>query len=148
MIDKVFRHSAVRYLLVGLLSYLTDAGSLWLLHGVLSVPLAVATTVAYAASFVVNFGLNRNVVFPDGRDRGRGISRQLVRYVILVVANYLATLAIVLGLADAGLNYLAAKTIAVVVIAIGNYFAYRYWVFAASARATPVPARGEQLERK
>src|SRR5262245_13510335 len=112
LITSILRHSALRYVLVGGLSYITDAGSLWLLHGVLGVPLAAATTVAYAVSFAVNFGLNRSVVFPGGR----GMGTQLVRYVLLVVANYLVTLVLVLGLSGAGLNYLAAKTVAVILI--------------------------------
>lgn len=142
MIREILRHSAARYVLVGGLSYLTDVGGLWLLHGVAGVPLAVATTVAYAASFAVNFGLNRRVVFPGGARMGA----QLLRYVILVVANYLATMVMVLGLSGAGLNYLAAKTVTVVVLAIANYFLYRHWVFA--TRPTPLAERPEPLERE
>lgn len=142
MFRELLRHSAARYVLVGGLSYVTDAGGLWLLHGVAGVPLAAATTVAYAASFAVNFGLNRRVVFPGGR----GMGTQLFRYVILVVANYIATMVVVLGLTGAGLNYLAAKTVAVVVIAVANYFLYRHWVFA--TRRPPLAARPEPLERE
>jgi putative flippase GtrA len=142
VIRELLRHSAARYVLVGGLSYVTDAGGLWLLHGVAGVPLAAATTVAYAASFAVNFGLNRSVVFPGGARMGP----QLVRYVILVIANYLATMVMVLGLSGAGLNYLAAKTVTVVVLAIANYFLYRHWVFA--TRRTPLAGRSEPLERE
>ncbi|WP_186315806.1 GtrA family protein [Catellatospora sichuanensis] len=129
MIRHFFRHSAVRYLTVGGLSYVTDAGGLWLLHGVLSVPLGLAATLAFLGAFVVNFGLNRSMVFPSA-GQGNPFSAQLVRYVLLVIANYLLTLVLVLGLTGIGMNYLAAKTFAVVVIAVGNYFAYRHWVFA------------------
>ncbi|MEV0454675.1 GtrA family protein [Catellatospora methionotrophica] len=129
MIRHFFSHSAVRYLTVGGLSYVADAGGLWLLHGVLSVPLGVAATISFCAAFVVNFGLNRTLVFSStGQDNP--VSGQLVRYVLLVVANYLLTLVLVLGLTGVGLNYLVAKTFAVVAIAVGNYFAYRHWVFA------------------
>ena len=40
------------------------------------------------------------------------------------------TLAIVTGLTAAGMYYLLAKFVAIVVIACINYVAYRTWVFA------------------
>jgi putative flippase GtrA len=145
VLTRILRHSTVRYLLVGGLSYLTDIGMLWLLHSALSVSLAIATALAYATGFVVNFGINRTMVFPGGP----GLGTQLFRYVTLVVANCLTTLAVVLGLSTAGLNYLAAKTIAVVLLAIANYSAYRHWVFGRPATTARVePLVNEPLEQE
>jgi putative flippase GtrA len=121
----VSSHNATRFLLVGGASYLFDVGSLILFHGVLNISLPVATTMAFAATLGVNFGLNRAFAF---RSQGL-IGRSLMRYLVLVAINYVATLLLVTGLTAAGLSYVVAKTGATVVIAIGNYFAYRWWVF-------------------
>jgi putative flippase GtrA len=135
------RHSAVRFLLVGGVSYLFDAGSLYLLHGVARLSLALATTLAFGLNLAVNFGLNRLLTFHGATEGAAG--RQLARYLVLVGANFLTTFVLVNGLAALGMNYLVAKTIATVLNAVGNYFAYRLWVFRLPAAdpVEPVPVR-------
>lgn len=133
------RHSAVRFLLVGGVSYLFDAGSLYLLHGVARLPLGLSTTLAFGLNLAVNFGLNRVMTFHGASEGAAG--RQLARYLVLVGVNFVTTFSIVTGLAALGLNYLVAKTIATVLNAVGNYFAYRHWVFRGPAQdpVEPVP---------
>jgi putative flippase GtrA len=123
-----------RFLLVGVLSYLTDAGSLALLHGGAGVPLLVATSIAFALGLGVNYGLNRVLTF--GSDAL--IRYEVPRYLLLVVANYVITLGLVGGLTAAGLPYLASKTVSTAVLAVANFVAYRSWVFR--------PGRGGQPE--
>lgn len=121
----VSSHNASRFLLVGGVSYLFDIGSLIMFHGVLRIALGVATTMSYAATLGVNFGLNRAFAFRSGGLIGRA----LVRYLALVAVNYVVTLLLVTGLTAAGMSYVAAKTQATVMIAVTNYFVYRWWVF-------------------
>lgn len=123
---RATRSSVLRFLAVGGLSYVVDAGTLAALHGGLGVPLLAATSVAFATGLAVNFGLNRTVVFAA---RSGGLPGQFTRYLVLVGVNYLLTLLIVGGLAALGVNYLLAKTIAVALNAMLNYTAYRFWVF-------------------
>jgi putative flippase GtrA len=95
------------------------------LHGVLGISLAIATSVAFLATLAVNFGLNKVFSF-----RSSGLIRPaIVRYLLLVLVNYGATLLIVTGLTAAGLSYVVAKTLATVLNAVLNYLAYRHWVF-------------------
>jgi putative flippase GtrA len=115
----------VRFVLVGGLSLVADAGSLFLFHGVLHVWLALATAMAYGVAFVVNFGLNRAWVFKAGGS----VTSQLQRYVALVVANLLATVLAVQWLAWAGMPYMNAKLATAVVLAIVNFFVSRRWIF-------------------
>jgi putative flippase GtrA len=115
----------VRYVAVGLLSFVVDAGTLWILYHVVGLPLWVATTSGFWLSFLVNFAANKYFTF-GMRSGGRG---QLVRYGVLVGLNYLATLGIVTGLAALGAPALLAKTVAVALLTIVNYFTYRFWVF-------------------
>jgi len=119
------RGEFTRFLLVGALSVGVDTGSLVLLRELAGLPLAVATTLAFGITLVVNFSLNMGFVFGV---RGR-LAGRLLRYGALVVANYLLTLLLVLGIAALGVNYVVGKLIAVAVCALVNFVAYRHWVF-------------------
>lgn len=127
------RHSATRFLAVGVLSYAFDLGVLAALHGGLGVPLALATTLAFLSTLALNFGLNKVFAFRSTALAGPAF----VRYLVLVAVNYATTLIMVTGLAWLGLSYLLAKTLAVIVNAVLNYFAYRYWVFHNPAASPP-----------
>jgi putative flippase GtrA len=118
---------ALRFLLVGMASAGTDVALLAALHGLAGMPLLAATTLAFWASLAVNFALNRGWVFPGGSGSVRG---QAARYLFLVGVNYLATLALVGGLAAAGVPYMLAKVVALVSIACWNFVLYRRWIFA------------------
>ena len=118
---------ALRFLVVGVVSAGTDLVLLAGLHGVAGVPLLVATTLAFWTSLAVNFALNRGWVFPGASGSVRG---QAARYLFLVGLNYLATLALVGGFTAAGVPYLLAKVVALVMIACWNFVLYRRWIFA------------------
>ena len=121
--------SFVRFFVVGILSLIADAGSLYVLHGVLHIWLPVATATAYGIAFVVNFGLNKIWVF-----RAPGaMGRQLQRYVGLVVVNLVVTVCAVQALTWLGMQYLAAKLFVAVILAVVNFFVSRRWIF------VPVP---------
>ncbi|MGD6756257.1 GtrA family protein [Streptomyces sp. BH105] len=123
--------------------YAIDVGTLVLLHGVLHMPLAAATSLAFVTVLAVNFGLNRSFVFRSSAMVGPAFAK----YLALVALNYGATLATVTGLAALGLPYVAAKTASTVLNAVANYAAFRWWVFRAptgpgiQGPAAPAPAR-------
>jgi putative flippase GtrA len=135
--------SLPRFLIIGVLSFILDAGTLFLTHGLLHVWLPLATTLAYAVAFTVNFGLNRLWTFGSTA----ALTGQATRYAVLIGVNYLITLLMVNGIAAIGISYLLAKVMATAVIAGINYVAYRNWVFrqpgssgpAANARASQAP---------
>ncbi|HLL68692.1 MAG TPA: GtrA family protein [Micromonosporaceae bacterium] len=117
--------SGVRFLAVGMLSFAADAGALFVLHGLLHVWLPAATTLAFAAAFVVNFGLNRLWSF---RTSGQ-VGRQVWRYVWLVLANLAVTVVLVQGLVWAGIPYLGAKVATTGLLSVINYLVSRRWIF-------------------
>jgi putative flippase GtrA len=117
--------SLPRFLIIGVLSFSIDVGTLFLAHGVLKIWLPLATTLAYAVAFTVNFSLNRIWAFSSTA----AVTGQATRYIALTGVNYLITLLIVDGLAALGMSYLLAKVIAATLIAGINYFVYRNWVF-------------------
>ena len=122
----VLGHQATAFLLVGVASYLVDISLLYLCHGQAHLALWLATSIAYFCGLLANFGLNRVLTFRSSTP----LHYQLMRYVVLLVLNYLVTLVMVTGLTAAGSPYLASKTICVALLAIVNFFAYRHWVFA------------------
>lgn len=120
-------HSAPRFVIVGGIAVFIDVGLLRLLHGDLGVQLLTATGIAYIASGVPSFLLNRYWSFQSGVD---GIAhRQFARFFISMALNLLSTLLIVGLLSWLGVYYLIAKLVAIVLNAIANFFAYRHWVF-------------------
>ena len=116
----------LRFLVVGGLSLAADAGSLFVLHGVLRIWLPLATALAYGIAFFVNFGLNRAWVFQAEGSAGR----HLQRYLALVVVNLAITVVTVPALTALGMQYLYAKLATAVVLACANYVASQRWVFA------------------
>jgi putative flippase GtrA len=117
--------SLPRFLIIGVLSFIVDAGTLFLTHGLLHMWLPLATTLAYAVAFTVNFSLNRLWTFGSTA----AVTGQASRYLVLIGVNYLITLLMVNGLAAIGISYLIAKVMSTAVIAGINYIAYRNWVF-------------------
>jgi putative flippase GtrA len=124
-ISTLARHSAVRFLVVGVLSLATDAGSLFLLHGVLGIWLPLATALAYAVAFMVNFGLNRAWAFAASG----GMGRQLWRYLALVAVNLFFTVLLVQSLVWLGVEYLVAKMMIAIGLAVINYIVSKKWIF-------------------
>jgi len=115
----------VRFVVTGLVSYLVDVSLLWTTVSVLGWALVVGTTVAFAVSFIVNYGLGRAWVF-----RARGPhGPQVARYAALVALNYLLTVLFVSSLTALGLGLVLAKTISVAINAVLNFFAGRHWVY-------------------
>ncbi|WP_341934942.1 GtrA family protein [Microbacterium sp. LWO14-1.2] len=126
-VQRVWSHSAVRYLLVGGFCFLVDVGILWLAHEALGIPLAVATPLSFLASFAVTYTLQRIVAFASDAK----VVPSVARYTALVIFNTLATTGIVWTVDHLGGGWLVGKVIAVVATTVWNFFAYRHWVFAA-----------------
>lgn len=135
LVRLAWGHSAVRYLLVGGFCFVVDVALLWLAHDVLGVPLAIATPIAFLASFAVTYTLQRVVAFASESK----VVPSIARYTTLVIFNTLATTGIVWLIDQTGAGWFVGKVAAVVATTVWNYFAYRYWVFVTpSARRADV----------
>ena len=125
-VNVAMDHSAVRYLVIGVLSAAADFGLLYLLHGWLGLPVPIAAFIAVAIAFVLNFALNRVWSF---RSKAPVVG-QFSRYFLLGCVNWVLTAILVTLFTWGGLYYLAAKAVALVLTTASNYLLYRIWVFA------------------
>ena len=116
-----------RYIGIGFLSYIVDAGILVIVSGPLGGPVWLATTLGFWTSVFLNFALNRRVFAHDSHVRR--LTRQGVRYGILLGVNYVITLAIVGVGTRWGLAPVVPKTLVVGMSTGWNFILYRRWVF-------------------
>ena len=136
-------HSAVRYLLVGSLSFVVDLGVLTLCYRGLGTPLWVATAAGFWVSFFVNFGVQRRFTFAGTK---HAVASSLWRYGGLLAVNTVANIVVVGAFERAGIGFAVGKVVVTVAQTVWNYLAYRYWVFAAPvavATAAATPQRPE-----
>lgn len=127
----------IRFGLTGCAGFVVDFGTLVVLKSLIGAPLPVATATAYIVGGVVHYAFTRLWVFPQ--DHRRGELGRIARYLLLGVANIGATLAFVLGLTHAGLDYRAAKVIAVVVLFFSNYLLTPRLVMTSPGSRTTAP---------
>ena len=137
---KMFVHNGylVKFLVVGGASFAIDLGLLALLHEVGGVDLWVATPIAFLASLVFNFLVQRKFTF---RSSGRA-DVSLLKYGALVVFNVIATDVVVNVVDGAGYPYALGKVIATVATTVWNFLLYKHWIFKSPSREAAVePAR-------
>lgn len=125
MLSKFFGHSAVRYLIVGGLSFAVDFGLLVLLHEGLHWDVGIASATAFLSSLIFNFAVQRKFSF--GSAHKTHVS--MIRYGILVVANTAATVLIVQLLTPTVLGYMGGKVTSTAAMTVWNFFLYQHWVF-------------------
>lgn len=124
----------VRFLVVGGASFAIDLGLLVLLHEVAGVDLWVATPIAFLASLVFNFLVQRKFTF---RSSARA-DVSLIKYGALVVFNIIATDVVVNMVDGAGYPYALGKVIATVATTVWNFLLYKHWIFKSPTRAAAV----------
>ena len=114
------------FCLINSFTFGVDLVLLYLMHGVLQVPVPIAVTVAYACAFALSYVLNRIFNFSSHAPVGP----QFAVYVIVVVVNYLA---FILGVSSLltmlGVDYRVARLGAGACEAVYMYSMMRWVVF-------------------
>jgi putative flippase GtrA len=118
-------HRIARYLLVGAVSFLLDAGSIWLGYRVVHLPIAMATSLGFIAGLAFNFTASKMFTFRVRSD----IRGQTLRYAVLLAVNYLTTLVIVSASELWGPGYVVGKICAAGLVTTSTYFVLGHWVF-------------------
>lgn len=114
-----------RFVLVGLACAAVDTAVVWALDRQ-AFRYGVAVTAGFFAGFLLNYVLHARYTFSVARLH----ASQLLRFIAVVVANYLITLAVVALLHDlAGMDVVIAKVVSLPIVAVNGYWLSKAWVF-------------------
>lgn len=119
--------SSLRYLIAGGVSYIIELSCLMALLHLLSISVEVATAVAFWIGLFTSFLFQKLFAFRDYQKEVKAISKQFVVYAVLVVFNYVFTLALV-GLFPSHLIILS-RTSALLITTTWNYAVYNKLIF-------------------
>jgi putative flippase GtrA len=111
------------YVMVGVLCALIDIGAMQLLLN-MGLHYGLATSVGFALGLIVNYLSHAKFTFNAERSK-----TSMVRYGVLVLANYGLTLAFVIATEHWRDSPLLGKVISLPVIAINGFIWSRLWVF-------------------
>jgi putative flippase GtrA len=125
-LKKIYSHSFVRYLIIGGSTFAIDFLLLVLLHGVIGTNVLVAATISYWTSIVFNFLANRFWTFGSTDTH---VIKHIAYYGVLLVLNYMFTIAFIGIATDHGMHYTYAKVLAVAIQMTWTYILYKKVIF-------------------
>ena len=118
----------LRYLISGSIAAATNLGTLYLLVSVLNFWYIVASGVSFIATFVVSFILQKFWTFND--HNLDVLKKQIGLSLVIAAVNLFLNMMYMYGLvAYAHLHYMYAQVLTTILIAIGSFIAYQYFVF-------------------
>jgi putative flippase GtrA len=132
-----------KFMVVGALGFLVDAGTLYIFTSLLHVPDLLAQVFSFTAAIISNFTWNRYWTYPDSRTKP--IRRQLVQFTLVNLAGLairtfifagvlepyrkLAASQTLVNISPAVVARYAALATAVCVVLLWNFFVNRYWTY-------------------
>ena len=123
--NRLAHHTGVRYLAIGGSSFVLDFGLIFLFHDVFGWPVWLASGIAFLTTFVYNYSMQRAFAFTSHAAHGGA----LVKYTLLVAVNTVVTVLVVSALNSTIVGWAGGKVMATIITTVGNYFAYRFWIF-------------------
>ena len=111
------------FCVVGIISAIIDVASLIQLAQ-LGVPPYFAVTIAFFFGLVVNLWLHSHLTFQT-----RVNTKNAVRFLMVIVMNYVFTMCFVFLFEQLGLSYLIGKILSLPLVAIHGFLWGRLWVF-------------------
>ena len=139
----------IKFAIVGTIGAVVDFGTLYLLHAVLGLNIALANTCSFTAAVISNFIWNRYWTYPDSRSKpvrtqlvqffavnlvGWGINTGLLLLLRFPCASLVGNLSLRLPVVldtetTYNLGYNLAKAIATVVVLFWNFIVNRLWTY-------------------
>lgn len=139
----------VKFAIVGTIGAMVDFGTLYLLHPVLGLDIALANTCSFTVAVISNFVWNRYWTYPDSRSKP--VRTQLVQFFAVNVVGWSINTGLLLLLRFPcaslignlslrvpvvldtemiyNLGYNLAKSIATVVVLFWNFIVNRLWTY-------------------
>lgn len=121
----------IKYLFSSLASFITDIGLFTILNSICHLGVLASTVLARAVSSVLNFVLNKKVVFHSGEPLGKAIGKYylLAIPIMLFSAFGVKGLSILLNLPENSIAVTLIKLLVDVVLFILNYNIQKKWIF-------------------
>ncbi|GAB3513112.1 hypothetical protein GCM10027575_29490 [Phytohabitans suffuscus] len=139
-------HPLPRFVALAAVGFAFDLTMLALLNRYTPLPDAATVTLAFWATYALNFVLNRRFAFQADE---QAVGPQLARFMPQVLGDYLLTLTGVLALQAIGLPLITARIAAGATNLAFNYTLYRWWTFrrgGTDARTSPRPEEHEDRQ--
>jgi dolichyl-phosphate beta-glucosyltransferase len=115
------------YCVVGGIGTGVDIGVLFLMHGILLVPLLPATAIAFFVAVVSNFLGNKFFTF---RDTSKRYSEQFIKFLSVSIVGLILTLFLMqLFTVWIGIFYIFSKLLTSGIVLVWNFFANAFWTF-------------------
>jgi len=124
---SVFKHSFIRYLLIGTITFVLDFGLFNLLSITFRTKPIIANLTSTFISILFNFTASNFWTFKLGKKQQL---KKLSRYAVLAIFNYfLGNGAMYLFIEYTSLNHNLAKAIITMTVMCWNFILYKKWVF-------------------
>ncbi len=120
------RKEFTKYFIIGISAFLADIGSLYFLKEYLHFSPTLAVVINQPVIVTGVFLLNKHWSF-----KAVGVThRQMIKFLILAVFNYLFSVVWIYLLHDRfGVYYLYARTLNIALSVAWNFLLYKYWVY-------------------
>jgi len=130
-IDKNFIIRFIKFGIVGTSGIAVNTGVLWILKGLLNVPLAIAPIFAIGTAVFSNFLLNNYWTWNENKkNRKHSFFHRLWRYYLSASLGALINYSVLLSLTDLfGIHYLVSNLIGIFFGMLSNFLLGEFWVF-------------------
>ncbi len=127
ILKKKSFQEVIKYMVVGGIGTLIDFGLLYVLVEFAGVWYLLAAILSFVAAVINNYILNKVWTF---QDKSNQFAKQFVQFLIVSIVGLSLNTAILYGLVEfAGVWYLLAKALAIIVVLFWNFFTNKYWTF-------------------
>ncbi|HUD06370.1 MAG TPA: GtrA family protein [Candidatus Saccharimonadales bacterium] len=133
IVKELLKQRFIRYLIVGVFTFIIDFGLLFFFRIKLNTGLTLATSIGYWTSVIFNFTLNRFWSF-DNKDI-KSLHKHALAYAVLLAFNYTFTVIYIrvvtgaLTSISSTKSLVIAKVSAVAIQTTWNFFIYRKYIF-------------------
>ncbi len=130
-------HTFFRYLLSGVLVYLSDFFTFLFINQFLLFHYQTANILGRIAGTIAGFYLHKTFTFKDSNNTK--LKKQLIQYLILILSNYGLTILLLEVLFNfVGLNIYISRFIIDIVVVVISYYISKNYIFKTTCKTNPI----------